>query len=91
MLNNILRIIPYVGLGIISILFGYLSFMGIVIGAKKVYYMIRHPKRYVFYTQDDDTFGWVMDFCIALLQVVLATTFCTFCVATVLCLFNKFL
>lgn len=91
MLGNILKIVPYIGLGLISLLFGYLSFMGIVIGANKIYYMIRHPKSYLLYTKDDDSFGWVMDFLIALLQVVLAVTFCTFCVATIICLFNKFL
>lgn len=91
MLGNILKIVPYIGLGLISLLFGYLSFMGIVISVNKIYYMIRHPKNYLIYTKDDDSFGWIMDFCIALLQLVLAVTFCTFCVATIICLFNKFL
>lgn len=91
MLNSILKIVPYIGLGLLSILFGFLSFMGVVIGSIKVYYMIRHPKTYSFYTKDDDSFGWVMDFCIALLQILLSVIFCTFCVATVICLFNKFL
>lgn len=62
MLGNILKIVPYIGLGLISLLFGYLSFMGIIIGASKIYYMIRHPKNYLIYTKDDDSFGWVMDF-----------------------------
>lgn len=91
MLGNILKIVPYIGLGLISLLFGYLSFMGIVISVDKIYYMIRHPKNYLIYTKDDESFGWVMDFCIVLLQLVLAVTFCTFCVATIICLFNKFL
>lgn len=91
MLGNILKIVPYIGLGLISLLFGYLSFMGIVISVNKIYYMIRHPKNYLIYTKDDDSFGWIMDFCISLLQLVLAVTFCTFCVATIICLFNKFL
>lgn len=91
MLGNILKIVPYIGLGLISLLFGYLSFMGIVISVDKIYYMIRHPKNYLIYTKDDESFGWIMDFCIVLLQLVLAVTFCTFCVATIICLFNKFL
>lgn len=91
MLGNILKIVPYIGLGLISLLFGYLSFMGIVISVNKIYYMIRHPKNYLIYTKDDESFGWIMDFCIVLLQLVLAVTFCTFCVATIICLFNKFL
>lgn len=91
MLGNILKIVPYIGLDLISLLFGYLSFMGIVISIDKIYYMIRHPKNYLIYTKDDESFGWIMDFCIVLLQLVLAVTFCTFCVATIICLFNKFL
>ena len=59
MLGNILKLVPYIGLGLISLLFGYLSFMGIVIGVNKIYYMIRYPKSYLVYTKDDDSFGWV--------------------------------